>query len=943
MGVRILTNPDAFFVFRETMERVKPRSNRPRRKAVRIRITLLAAVAAAPVLFAQTARHPLPGHLRPGVIAANDRGRISAARSLRHVTLTLERSSAQEAELQALLVRQQDPSSPDFHKWLAPEQFADRFGLPQSDIDQITSWLRSQSLTVDSVARGRTAISFSGNVRNVERALQVEIHNYEIDGKAHFSNTTEASVPASIGGFVASVRGLDDFRMKPRAVRGPAIPQPHYTSITTGAHYLAPDDIAKIYDIQPLYDSGITGKGQKIAIVGQTQIDVSDIQQFRAYFNLPQNDPTMLLVPGSVDPGVSTDDLAEADLDVEWSGAVARDAEIVYVYANDVRDALDYVINNQIAPVVSMSYGLCEQLSGYPALDYLKNLSETASLYGISWITASGDNGANDCYGLSRAPSGLSVDAPASVPLVTGVGGTTLTEGPGNYWSSANSGNHASAVSYIPESVWNDDTSDGSGGGASIYFPKPTWQTGAGVPDDGRRDVPDVSMTASPNHDGYMVYTGGILSVFGGTSVGAPVVAGTAGLLNQYLVANGYQSASGVGSLNTRLYALAASVPAAFHDVTMGNNITAACPQSRCDKVGYTAGPGYDQTTGLGSLDVFNLVTAWPPTPPIVRKEDVSINISPTLTSLSSADTTTLEVTVTSVDGGSLSGTISLLAAGKPITPTSVTSSGATKRATFTVAAANLSPGENGEVLVAAIYSDDPVYTWKPGFITLQISTANAMVLNAITSAASFQKQYAPGMIISLFGTNFASLTPDLPSAPLPAQLAGTSVMINGIASPLYYVSPTQINVQIPWEVPRNSTAIIKVTSNGKSITDRFQVDKNAPEIFGDTNNLMVPYQTTRRGNSAFLFVTGDGLFSAPAVVTGAVPPAGTLTALPTSAQVTVGGIPASVFFIGEPSWSVGVSQINFTIPANAPLGTQPVVVTIGGVKSSPVYITVSQ
>jgi uncharacterized protein (TIGR03437 family) len=904
---------------------------------MRIRTTLLAAVAAAPVLFAQTARHPLPGHMRPGVVAANDRGRLAASRSLRHVTLTLERSPAQEAELQALLARQQDPSSPDFHKWLTPEQFADRFGVPQSDIDQITSWLRSQNLTVDSVNRGRTAIAFSGNVRNVERALHVEIHNYEINGEAHFSNNAEPSVPAAIGRFVLSVRGLDDFRMKPRSVRRPAALQPNYTSITTGAHYLAPDDIAKIYDIQPLYDSGITGKGQKIAVVGQTRIDVSDIRQFRTYFNLPPNDPTMLLMPGSIDPGVSNADLAEADLDVEWSGAVARDAEIVYVYANDVRDALSYAIDQSIAPVISMSYGLCEQLS-FGGLRELNSSAEEAESKGISWIAASGDNGANDCYGQSHAPAGLSVDAPASVPLVTGVGGTTLTEGSGNYWSSANSGNHASALSYIPESVWNDDATDGSGGGASIYFAKPSWQTGIGVPDDGKRDVPDISMPASPNHDGYMVYTGGILSVYGGTSVGAPVIAGTAGLLNQYVVANGYQSAPGQGSLNSRLYSLAASAPGAFHDVTLGDNITPACPQAACDKVGFTAGPGYDQATGLGTLDIFNLVTAWPP-PPAAQKQDVSVQITPTLTNLSSDDSTTLQVTVTSLNGGTPSGTVFLLASGNLIDQADLIASSAT----FTVPASKLSPGDNGEVVIAAVYNGDVVYTWKPAFTTVQVSNAGAMALNAITSAASFQNQYAPGMIISLFGANFASSTPEPPPAPLPTQLAGTAVTINGIPSPLYYVSPTQINVQVPWEIPRNTTAIIKVTSNGKSVTDRFQVSKNAPEIFGDTNNRMVPYQSTRRGDAAFLFVTGDGLFSAPAVVTGAVPPAGTLTALPSSAKVTIGGVPASVFFVGEPSWSVGVSQINFTIPANAPLGNQPVVVTIGGVSSSPVYITVPQ
>ncbi|HVV46883.1 MAG TPA: protease pro-enzyme activation domain-containing protein, partial [Bryobacteraceae bacterium] len=765
---------------------------------MRIRITLLAAVAAAPVLFAQTARHPLPGHVRPGVVPVNDRGRISAARSLRHVTLALERSAAQEADLEALLARQQDPSSPDFHKWLTPEQLADRFGLPQSDIDQIASWLRSQDLTVDSVNRGRTAISFSGNVRNVEHALQVEIHNYEINGELHFANTAEPSVPAAIGRFVASVRGLDDFRMKPRSVRRPVVPQPNYTSTTTGAHYLAPDDVAKIFDILPLYNSGITGKGQKIAVVGQTRINVSDIQQFRTYFNLPANDPTLLLVPGSVDPGISSDDLAEADLDVEWAGAVARDAEVVYVYADDVRDAVDYVINNQIAPVVSMSYGLCEQFS-YGTMEYLNTLAKNAALSGISWIAASGDSGANDCYGLSRAQSVVSVDAPASVPLVTGVGGTTLTEGSGTYWSSANSGSHASALSYIPETVWNDSalvgSPDGTGGGASTYFQKPSWQAGAGVPNDGKRDVPDISMPASENHDPYMVYSDGTLQAFGGTSVSAPVVAGIAGLLNQYLVANGYQAAPGVGSMNMRLYPLAASAPGAFHDITSGDNIVALCPQSTCAKGGFTAGPGYDQATGLGTVDAFNLVTAWHSASTVVMKP-VSLQVSPSLSSLSSGDTTTLTATLTGSDGVPPTGTLSFYASGTLLKSQSLSPSGSTAAASITVSGSDLSVGPDGAVDVLAVYNGDGVYTGASGFTTLTVSAGSAMALNAITSAASFQKQYAPGMIISLFGTNFASLTPDAPPAPLPTQLAGTSVTINGIPSPLYYVSPTQINVQ---------------------------------------------------------------------------------------------------------------------------------------------------
>ena len=166
---------------------------------------------------------------------------------------------------------------------------------------------------------------------------------------------------------------------------------------------------------------------------------------------------------------------------------------------------------------------------------------------------------------------------PASIPEVTGVGGTTLNEAGGNYWSATNDGYHASALSNIPETAWNDSVSDGtpeaSTGGASYYFTKPSWQNGPGVPADGFRDVPDVAMPASADHDAYMVYTSGLMLAYGGTSVSSPVFAGVTGLLNQYLIANGLQKSAGQGNLNPRLYALAQASPGAFHDITSGDNM----------------------------------------------------------------------------------------------------------------------------------------------------------------------------------------------------------------------------------------------------------------------------------------------------------------------------------------------------------------------------------
>jgi len=927
-------------------------------------VPLVLIVTAA---FAQNGRTVLTGHMRPVAVAANDLGRVDASLTLRHVTLILRQSAAEQADLTNLLVSQQDPASPNFHQWLTPEEYGARFGASTAVISQITAWLASQNLTVDSTGRGRTTIAFTGGARDVENAFGTEIHNYLVNGEAHFANASEPSVPAALGGFIQVVRGLDDFRMKPRLVKGPppVVNGPSYTSTTTGDHFLAPGDVATIFDIAPLYNSGITGKGQTIAVVGQTEINLSDIEAFRTYFNLPANDPQLVEVPGTTNPGISKTDLPEADLDLEWSGAVAQNASIVFVYSDNVDTSLAYAIDQKLAPVITMSYGLCEALNGNAELTALNTYAGQANAQGITWMAAAGDNGANDCYGQSKnAPSGVSVDAPASVPGVTGVGGTTLTEGSGTYWNTTNDANHASAISYIPEDVWNDSVEDdmpsSGGGGASIFFAKPTWQTGTGVPADSVRDVPDISLPASADHDGYLVYTSGSLQAYGGTSVGAPVFAGMTGLLNQYLTANGLQSAAGQGNMNPRLYALAQTSPNVFHDVTVGNNMVESCAgNSRScnpELVGYSAGAGYDEASGLGSVDAFNLVTAWH-AGASAAKAGTTLQLTSSVSIVPATGSTILGATVTAASTATPTGTVTFYVGGASLGSVQVAGSGQTAGAALSVSAAQLSAGAPPASLivtptftatgvtpeVTAVYSGDGVYAGSSATLTVSVLSPNAMVLSGISSAASFQRAYAPGMVVALFGENLAGSTPNPPSSPLPIALAGTTVTLNGIAAPLYYVSPTQINLQIPYAIQAGSTAIVKVTNNGQAATYQVAVTAHAPEIFGDTNNLLVPYQTTGRGQTIFLFATGDGLFTTPAVTTGSVSAAGTLSTATTSVAVTVGGVSATTTFVGEPSWSIGVSQVNFTITANAPLGLQPVVMTVGGVSSTPVYITVTQ
>lgn len=554
-------------------------------------------------------RMTLRGQVNPRALAASDEGRAEASLVLPNITLVLRPSDAQQADLDQFLAAQQNPKSADYHNWLTPEQYADRFGVSQDDIDQMKTWFEAQNLSVVSVARARNAISVSGQAAAVEQAFGTKIHRYREYGELHFANSTDPTIPAAMQSVVRSIHGLNDFRLKSRAA------QPRYNSLTSSAHYLAPDDVATIYNVRSLYNTGIDATGQKLVVVGQTQINLSDIQQFRIYFNLPGNDPQVLLVPNTRDPGIRRGDLQEADLDLEWAGAIARNATIIYVYSRDVMDSLQYAIDQNLAPVISMSYGLCENFSTSSDAATLQSWGKQANAQGITWIAASGDSGGADCFdGTTRTPAGLAVDLPAALPEVTGIGGTQLNDLEGTFWNSLNDANHASALSYIPEIAWNDSVLQGSpsasGGGASTFFKKPDWQAGAGVPEDGARDVPDIALPGSPAHDGYLFFTGGRMSVVGGTSAGAPVFAGVAALINHYL------GAAGLGNMNPRLYSLAASNPSVFHDVTQGSNLVTTCTSSRfrtctSDPIGFNAGPGYDQVTGLGSIDAYNLATSW--------------------------------------------------------------------------------------------------------------------------------------------------------------------------------------------------------------------------------------------------------------------------------------------------------------------------------------------
>src|SRR5216684_195225 len=274
-----------------------------------------------PVDAAQTAL--VKGTAPPLAQAQFDQGRTDPSQGLHGVSLTFRLSPAQQGDLDNLLREQQDPSSPNYHKWLAPEQYAERFGMTQNDLAKVTAWLQSQGLKVDSISRNRTEVSFSGTVGQIEYALRTEIHNYSINGEQHFANATDVALPAAFSAQVLSVRGLDDFRPKPRLRKA----APRFTSNQSGNHFLIPGDFATIYDLPGAYK----GTGLSIAVVGQTAISNSDIDAFRSAAGLSVNDPNVVLVPGTGTLTHFTGDETEADLDLEWSNAIAPSATIQYV------------------------------------------------------------------------------------------------------------------------------------------------------------------------------------------------------------------------------------------------------------------------------------------------------------------------------------------------------------------------------------------------------------------------------------------------------------------------------------------------------------------------------------------------------------------------------------------------------------------------------------
>jgi subtilase family serine protease len=561
-------------------------------------------------------RMVLPGNVPPLTRSELDLGRSDPNLPMERMILLLELRPGAGARLEELLAEQQRPGSPLYHQWLTPEEFGAELGLADADVRLITGWLEAHGFTVEEVAGGRGSINFSGTAAQVEEAFATEMHDYLVEGTIHHSNATEPSIPRGFAGLVHGVVSLNSFPLRPLHTDVRAISAPEYTF--GGNHYIAPADFATIYGLASTESAGANGNGQTIAILARTDIMVADVQGFRSTFGLPANDP--VLVHNGADPGDrGGGDEFESILDTEWSGAVAPQATIDLVVSASTRASdgislsAQYVVSHNLAPIVSVSYGLCESRLGTAGQKFWNALWAQAAAQGITAFVASDDSGAAGCDAPSgKRGFGLAVNGLCSTPFDVCVGGTKFndTANPSAYWTAFNQPRtRASALSYIPEVAWNENgTVPGgsglwsSGGGASKVYAKPSWQSGPGVPADRKRDVPDVALSAAA-HDGYVIAHGTNLYAVGGTSAATPAFAGLMALVDQ-------AKGSRQGNANPILYQLAANQygaggPQVFHDVTAGNN---SVPRLK----GFACGPGYDEVTGLGSVDGAALIANWP-------------------------------------------------------------------------------------------------------------------------------------------------------------------------------------------------------------------------------------------------------------------------------------------------------------------------------------------
>jgi subtilase family serine protease len=851
----------------------------------------------------------LKGNTPPAANAQNDIGRVSGSMSMTDLILVLHRSPEVQAAFDAFVESQYDPNSPNFHRWLTPEQVGEQFGPALADITTVSSWLSSHGLSVDEVSKDRMTIRFSGSARQVEATFHTELHNLTVAGRTHFSNMSDPQIPMALEPVVLGPKALHNFIPRPlhrtggkaalnqetgkwQKIAEPGVAGtasvPKANAAFTGARPeivfscgtgcleedLTPYDFAAIYNLSPLWNAGVDGTGQTIAIAGRSDVKSADVASFRSTFGLTGG--SYQQINNGADPGNCTstasgalctlDDQIENALDVEWAGATAPKAavKLVVTQQTNSNDAIylsaKYAIDNNVAKIINVSYGLCELFMGTSGNASYNQLWQTAETAGISVLVATGDSGSPGCdqgaasQGPYGAQDGLAVSGIASTSHNTAVGGTDLNwDTAATYWNTSSDSHGATAKGYIPEIPWNDtctnplevayinqtlSTNDsasticnkianhlitsstneqgvlnlvntvGAGGGKSNCttnsttnattnpdpsscsggYSKPSWQTGvSGIPNDSKRDFPDVSFFAGNGflNSAYLICvsdwgtcvtstgtaTEPSVGEIGGTSAASPAMAGIMALINQ-------KAGSAQGNPNSGLYALAAtqnygscktenvtnSGVCYFNDIDTGTvSMPCAGGSKDCSLTavssgntigilnGFDATAGFDLATGLGSMNVANVVNGWGAS---VGTGSATVTVTPTPGTIQSNQTLSVAVTVAGASG-TPTGTVSLTGGGYSPAAQTLTSG----NVTFNIPANKFAAGT---ITLTATYSGDSTYASTTGVGAVIVTAAPlptvtvSPALNAINSGQSLS---VPVTVAGGLGTATGNVT----------------------------------------------------------------------------------------------------------------------------------------------------------------------------------------
>lgn len=869
----------------------------------------------------------LAGNTRPEANAANDRGVVAGDLALEHMLLLLRRTPEQERELQTLIAQLHDPQSQNFHQWLTAAQFGERFGAAQQDVDVLASWLEGHGFRVNVVYPNRMLIDFSGTAEQVRQAFHTELHQLQVNDAGHIANIRDPHIPEALAPVVSGVVSLHDF--KPR----PMVRLRHeYTfgnPLSGNVYAVVPGDLAKIYNFNPVFSSGVTGQGQTIVLVEDTNLySTADWDTFRSTFglatytsgSLSQSHPAPPSGPNNcTDPGINGDDV-EAILDAEYASAAAPSAAIQMAACADTATtfggliAIQNLINQASTPpaIVSVSYGECEAANGATANAVYNTTYQQAVAEGVSVYVASGDSGGATCdQNQSAATHGIGVSAFASTPYNVAVGGTdygdTYASTNGTYWGSSNSTNFASALSYVPEIPWNDScagalltsyegypvyganslcnyaggivaailgvatTAAGGGGpsgcatgtpstsgivgGSCAGYAKPTWQSVAGNPNDSVRDLPDLSLFAANglwSHYYIFCYSdvanGGTACTgapsgwtgAGGTSFGSPIMAGVQALINQktgsrqgnpnpilYSLAATEYGPGGNASCNSTL-GNAASPSCIFYDVTQGDMAVGCTTAQNCfdsaDGTGvlstsnsayqpaFAATTGWDFATGIGTLNVANLVSNWPGSS---ASPDFSLSASPASVAVTQGTSGGSTIAISALNG--FSSSVSLSASGLPTGVTasfspnpasttttltltaSATATAGTVTITITGTAGNLT--HNTSLTLTVNSKPDFSLSASPTTVTITQGTASGSTitvspLNGFNGAVALSASGLPSGVTASFNPASTATTSALTLAASSTAATGTvTVTITGTSGSLTHNTSVTLTV----------------------------------------------------------------------------------------------------------------------------------------------------